>query len=159
MFCVKRVLRCWHEALPQELPSSGPRSSGILSSLWRFVSISTSVDDYSLAFCVTNRNIKLVLIMYVFDSFGCRNSIQWQNCKLACLRNGVRCRTSAKVLVFWPQSKPAPPKWFRSFIESWALARRVCCTRWMWVVKFTVRPLHPWAREPKYLLNRRLGGP
>jgi hypothetical protein len=31
MFCVTRVLRCCHEALPQELPSSGLRSSGILS--------------------------------------------------------------------------------------------------------------------------------
>jgi hypothetical protein len=46
MFCVTRVLRCWQDALPQELPSSDLRSSGILSrvsgGLSVLVSVSTS---------------------------------------------------------------------------------------------------------------------
>jgi hypothetical protein len=32
-------------------------------------------------------------------------------------------------------------------------------TRWMWVVSFTPRPLHPQGKSPRYPLNRRLGGP
>jgi hypothetical protein len=33
------------------------------------------------------------------------------------------------------------------------------CTRWWWVVNFTLRPLYPQRKEPLYSLHRRLGGP
>jgi hypothetical protein len=32
-------------------------------------------------------------------------------------------------------------------------------TSWRWVVNFTPRPLYPRGRSPRYLLDRRLGGP
>jgi hypothetical protein len=32
-------------------------------------------------------------------------------------------------------------------------------TRWRWVVSFTTRPLYPQRKNPRYPLDRRLGGP
>jgi hypothetical protein len=32
-------------------------------------------------------------------------------------------------------------------------------TSWRWVVTFTFRPLYPWGKSPRYLSDRRLGGP
>jgi hypothetical protein len=32
-------------------------------------------------------------------------------------------------------------------------------TSWRWMVSFTLRPLYPWEENPRYLLDRRLGGP
>ena len=32
-------------------------------------------------------------------------------------------------------------------------------TRWKWVVKFTLPPIHPWGKNIWHPLNRRLGGP
>jgi len=55
------------------------------------------------------------------------------------------------------------PLQVQSYEDVWwsgCISPRICnlTTRWRWVVKFTTRPLYPWVKSPRCLLDRKLGG-